>query len=47
VHSETGYKIVKRKSESFIPFFDFIFKTIISSYQEHLQQFIGEKKNKN
>lgn len=42
-HSETDYEIVKGKSESYAPFFDFLFKTIITSYQGQLQQFIGEK----
>ena len=43
VHSETDYKIVKGKPESYLLFFDFLFETIITSYQEHLQHFVGEK----
>jgi hypothetical protein len=43
VHSKTDYQVEKGKSESFIPFFDFLHKTIITSYQGQLQQFIGEK----
>ena len=42
-HSDTDYKIVKGNSESYFPFFDFLFETIKSSYQGQLQQFIGEK----
>ena len=37
------FKITKGDSESYIPFFDFVFDIIISSYKEQLQQFIGEK----
>lgn len=40
---EKEYEITKGKSSSYIPFFDFIFNTIKKSYQEHIQQFLGEK----
>jgi len=37
------YKVEKGSSESYIPFFDFLFSTIIATYQGQMQQFIGEK----
>ncbi len=37
------FEIIKGNSDSFIPFFNFLFDEIIESYQEHLQQFIGDK----
>ena len=37
------YKIEKGNSESYIPFFDFLFSTIIGTYQGQMQQFIGVK----
>jgi len=40
---EKEFKIVKGDSASYIPFFDEVFDNIISSYKQHMQQFIGEK----
>lgn len=37
------FKVVKGDSASYIPFFDEVFDTIISSYDDQMQQFIGEK----
>lgn len=43
VNDKTEFEIIKGKSESFIPFLDFLFDIIINSYKEQLQQFIGDK----
>ena len=40
---EGEFKIAKGDSKSYVPFFDYVFETIISSYKQHMQQFIGEK----
>ena len=37
------HKIVKGDSNSYTPFFDFLYSTIINSYQGQMQQFVGEK----
>jgi len=37
------YQVVKGAAASYIPFFDFLFSTIIASYQAQMQQFVGEK----
>jgi hypothetical protein len=37
------FEIEKGNKSSYIPFFDFLFETIIKSYNEQLQQFIGVK----
>jgi len=42
-HSETDFKIVKGKQESYAPFFDFHFDTTMDSNDSQLQQFVGEK----
>ncbi len=40
---DTEFEIVKGNSDSYIPFFDYIFDEIINSYKDQLQQFVGEK----
>ncbi len=42
-YADQEFKITKGDSESYTPFFDFVFEIIISSYKEQLQQFVGEK----
>ena len=37
------YQIVKGDATSYVPFFDFLFSSIMTSYQQQMQQFIGEK----
>jgi hypothetical protein len=37
------FNISKGNSKSYVPFFDFVFESIISSYKEQLQQFLAEK----
>jgi hypothetical protein len=42
-YDDKEFEIEKGNSASYIPFFDFLFETIIKSYNEQLQQFIGVK----
>jgi len=37
------FKITKGDPKSYVPFFDYVFQYIMSSYEEHMQQFIGEQ----
>ncbi|NAS31085.1 hypothetical protein GTQ40_08900 [Flavobacteriaceae bacterium R38] len=40
---EEEFEVFKDQPESFHSFFDFLHETIIESYKERLQQFLGEK----
>lgn len=42
-YNNVEFEIVKNNSESYVPFLDALFKTTIASYNNQLQQFIGEK----
>lgn len=42
-YSDKEYKVEYGKSESYNDYFEDLFKTILASYNGHLQQFIGEK----
>ena len=42
-NDEKEFEIIKGDPGSFRSFFDFLFEIIMSSYKEHLQQFVGEK----
>lgn len=42
-YNEKEFEIEKGKSASYLPFFDFLFQIIVESYNNQLQQFIGEK----
>lgn len=44
-HGQTDkeFKVTKGNSASYLPFFDYLFKLTYQSYQNHLQQFLGEK----
>ena len=43
VHGEREFEITKGNSNSYKPFFIFLFEIIITSYEEQLQQFIGTR----
>ncbi|NER14358.1 hypothetical protein GWK08_12970 [Leptobacterium flavescens] len=40
---EEEFEVFKGQAESFHPFLDFLHETIIESYNDRLQQFLGEK----
>lgn len=42
-YAEKEFEVVKGASDSYKPFFEFLFNEIISSYDKKLQHFIGEK----
>ena len=42
-YKDQKFEITKGESTSYIPFFDFLFEEISTSYKQQLQQFIGEK----
>lgn len=42
-NDEKEFEIGKGDTKSYEPFFGFLFDLIIKSYQDHLQQFVGEK----
>ena len=42
-YREEEFEVKKGDSSSYQPFFDFLFNLIITSYNEQLQHFIGEK----
>lgn len=42
-NSKEKFKITKGDATSYAPFFDFLFSIIIKSYNEKLQEFVGEK----
>ena len=41
--TDTEFEIVKGNSDSYKPFFDDLFNTIIKSYDDQLQPFVGDK----
>ncbi len=40
---DRGFEIEEGNSKLYEPFFDYIFKMILSSYKGYIQQFIGER----
>ena len=42
-YADKEFEIVKGNSESYHPFFNFLFDEIINSYDAQLQKFVGEK----
>ena len=42
-YDKKEFEIIKGQNKTYIPFFEFIYELIISSYEGHLQQFIGKK----
>jgi hypothetical protein len=42
-YGDKEFEVTKGNKESYIPYFDDLFNTIVDSYQGHIQQFLGEK----
>lgn len=44
-HGQTDqeFKVIKGNTATYAPFFDYLFELTLQSYQNHLQQFLGEK----